>query len=593
MTFCVRRPEDAAGKVGNFGCRLAEDFAVFCLFVALTALAFRVCLPYLTVALIGPAEDNQQDFWNSWYAAVAAKPGSFFETDLIRFPEGALLNYHSFTYPQTAAVILLTKIFGSDRGTLVLLQNLTLLISYPLSGLGAYLLVRRFARHRGAALIGAILFAFNPSHTMHVLHHVGVSQIEVFPFFVYFYLEAFEKRRIGSLTAAALTLALGAMCCWYYLFYLAYFVIFHGAYVAWRTRRRPAGWQLAAPLVVLGGAAVLLSPLIVPMVLQTKAGVYQDGSAVYTADVQAFFTVPPYHWLGWLSRSFYARLDANAWEKTVYLGYASIALMGWLIWRRRGKADATVRYVLCAMAVFAALAAGDLLHAFGYNLGVPMPGILLSHLPFLANARTPSRLVVFVYLFLSVGIGYALTLLLRARPGWGARAFVAGFAAVSLIDLYPAHIALANARCPAGMEIIANDREPGFGVLNLPSDYTAADGAMMQQTCHGKPLVAANLSRFVRPSLIDRLERYDLDRQARQLRAAHVKYIVLDNFYGWQRDPNPPPGPARFETKFDGTFPWFRIVAKPLKPLLPAKDAYLHRYRTIFRSKRLTILAVE
>jgi hypothetical protein len=52
--------------------------SLFALFSALTAILFWQWLPHLHSALIGPPEDNMQDFWNTWYASVAKKPEGFF-----------------------------------------------------------------------------------------------------------------------------------------------------------------------------------------------------------------------------------------------------------------------------------------------------------------------------------------------------------------------------------------------------------------------------------------------------------------------------------------------------------------------------------
>jgi hypothetical protein len=53
-------------------------FALFALFAVMTVILFWQWMPHLHSALIGPPEDNMQDFWNIWYAAVARKPTGFF-----------------------------------------------------------------------------------------------------------------------------------------------------------------------------------------------------------------------------------------------------------------------------------------------------------------------------------------------------------------------------------------------------------------------------------------------------------------------------------------------------------------------------------
>ena len=51
---------------------LLKGIAVFLIvlagYTAMTALFFWQALPHLSSALLGPPEDNLQDFWNSWYA---------------------------------------------------------------------------------------------------------------------------------------------------------------------------------------------------------------------------------------------------------------------------------------------------------------------------------------------------------------------------------------------------------------------------------------------------------------------------------------------------------------------------------------------
>ena len=113
--------------------RTLEALAVLLGFTTLTALYFWQILPHLSTALLGPPEDNLQDFWNSWYA-TGGHGSDFFFTHLIRAPEGTSLYYHSFAYPQIFAVWAISRIFGTSFSELTLLQNLTNLASFPLAG---------------------------------------------------------------------------------------------------------------------------------------------------------------------------------------------------------------------------------------------------------------------------------------------------------------------------------------------------------------------------------------------------------------------------------------------------------------------------
>src|SRR5262245_39659023 len=116
---CARADASSERTANHLTQSLALFLGVLLLFTVVTVIFFWQWMPYLNSALIGPPEDNMQDFWNAWYAAVARNPDHFFFTDLIRFPEGAPLYYHSFTYPKVFAIALLSKVIGADMASLI------------------------------------------------------------------------------------------------------------------------------------------------------------------------------------------------------------------------------------------------------------------------------------------------------------------------------------------------------------------------------------------------------------------------------------------------------------------------------------------
>ncbi len=538
---------------------------VMALFTLLTGLIFWPWMAHLSAALIGPPEDNMQDFWNSWYAAVAHDPRHFFYTNLIRFPEGAVLNYHSFAYAQILVLVALSKLFGTDHATLIALQNATLLLSFPLAGTGAFYLVRHFAKSSAASLIGGFVFAFNPSHVAHVMHHAHVAWIGFIPFAVLSYLLALEKKSAAWLGAAIVFTALCGLSCWYYLFYIGYFIVFHTLYTCWRDNKLPRGWKLIAPLGCVFGAALLLSPLVWPMVLQAGPDVDYIGGNYYVADLAGYFIFPPTHLLArWVS-GLYAKITVSPWEGAVYLGLFNLALLAWLGLRARHERGSFV-YVLSGMAVFAVLASGETLHAFGHAfLFIHLPDIVLDKLPFFANVRTSSRAIVMVYLFLSIGVGQALAMAWARYRTTIARGAICAVAIMALLDFTPTHLAMTTAVCPKGLGVIARDNTPGFAVLNLPGGYIEGSAAMFMQTCHGRPILGGSVARITNFSLADHLRTDDLAAQRAQLVRAHVKYIVLS--------------PEK-----DGLFVWKKADGPKAK--------YASTYRLAYRGADMTILQV-
>jgi hypothetical protein len=526
---------DEIRAFGGFGA-LIRFAAVFTLFSLITAVFFWPVIAHLHSALIGPPEDNLNDFWDTWYAAVAGDRAHFFSTKLLRFPEGTSLIYQSFAYPQVFAAVGLSRFFGTERDTLVALQNLTILASFPLAGTGAFYLVRHLVRSTAGGLVGGYVFVFNPSHVAHALHHAGVSSIEFLPFFALAWLIALERRNFAWLGAAVLFLALSALSCWYYLFYGFYFIGFQLLYQRIRDGRWPRGWPLLAGALCALCTLAVLSPLLLPMITATHSSVYKGGGNAFVADLAAYVAFPPQHLLSAVSRALYARFTGYPWEATVYLGLVNCALILWAFLRTGMARQSLNLYVLLGMIFFCVLASGETLHIAGMITPLHLPDIVLDKLPFFANLRTPSRAIVFVYLFLGIGTGFAMATILQDRRA--ASGICAAVLAVLIVaDFYPAKLEMTPVDCPRGLSVLSSDPERGFGVLNLPIGYVEENTYMLQQTCHGRPMVGGVTTREMSVTLANRLFGMSAAALRDALREARVKYIILhtpkDGLYRW------------------------------------------------------------
>lgn len=541
---CARLPSEL-GTAARTVCVLGA-------FTAITAILFPHWLHHLGSALIGPEGDNLQDYWNTWYGATKAS-GHFFFTDLIRYPTGTPLYYHSFDYPQIATVAILSRIAGTAPSTLLVLHNLTLLASFPLAGAGAFFLTRHFTRDVLGASLGGFVFAFSPWHVEQAMHHAHVSSIEFIPMFVLAYLLALERKSIAWLSVAVVLYALSALSCWYYLVYIGFFLLFHFVLTAVQRRESDPRWWVGAPLACVVGVLAILSPLIVPMVGEALHGapVYTDpvDSKIFVADVAAYVAFPPTHLLASLGLPVYRQLPGYPWEATVYLGVVNLAILTWA-WFRLGSHERSVFfYLLAGMATFAVVASGDELHFLGHRL-IAMPGALISQLPLLANVRTPSRAIVFVYLFLAIGVGLSTRLAFDRHEQTIARIGLSGVLLLMLVDFLPVHLDATRAGCKPGWVWIRNDASQAYGILMLPrgragvrgidEDVTGYPAQILymyeQAACHGRPIVEGALSRdVVRGGLLEELNTRDLKAQKEQLAKAGVKYIVVDHAVHWDR----------------------------------------------------------
>ena len=252
------------------------------------------------------------------------------------------------------------------------------------------------------------------------------------------------------------------------------------------------------------------------------------GSApnTYVADLLGFVAFPRAHALAPLADGLYSRFTGNAWEATVYLGLANMLLLGWACLTRRARHAPVLSYALWGIAVFCILACGSRLHVVGQET-IPLPGVALSGLPFASIMQAPSRVIVLAYLFLAVAIAESARLLWQQERL--ARAAVVGLMALIVADHIPTRtLAMTPVACPAALEVIREDPETGFGVLDLPPHgYVERNFYMLQQACHGRPIVLGNTSRHMADTLGDRLDTWNVEAQRNQLLAAKVKYIVL------------------------------------------------------------------
>jgi hypothetical protein len=377
--------------------------------------------------------------------------------------------------------------------------------------------------------------------------------------------------------------ALNALSCWYYLFYIAYFIAFHTLYIAIRDHAAPRGWQLLTPVACLVGVSVVLSPILVPMVRTAMGGasVYAEGADVYVADLFAYLAFPRSHILAPLADGIYRRVTGNQWEgnnqweATVYLGVVNVVVLAWLCVTARHDESRLLTYLLCGIAVFCVFASGDSLHILGHRT-IPMPAMALSQLPFFGNVRTPSRAIVFVYMFMAIGIAQAAALGWRSWQQPIARWGIAAVAALIILDFFPARrLPMMPVACPPGLAAIRDDSEKGFGVLDLPGGYHENNFYMMYQICHSRPIAQGITSRSnVVVSLRDRLESRDFQAQQRQLAAAKIKYIVIHH-------------PSIFHPSTNRRMSFFhwRAVDGP-------KEQYLRAYPTVYDGPDLTLLKV-
>ena len=516
-----------------------SHFGIFTIITALyLVVIFAFFYPYVShfsTHLIGPPEDNMQDLWNTFYAIATldTNPTGFFFTDTIKYPEGTSLYYQSFAYPHIFIIWIIHRLFSIQNSleNLIPLQNAMLILSYYLAAIGAFYLTLFFTNNVVSALFGGFVFGFNPSHLAHTLHHQHVATIEFIPLFILLFMKCINTPKIRYILYSVMLFVLSALSCWYYLFYILYFLCFYCTYQVF-TRKRLVIKEIQIPiLVIVFGSILVLSPLLLPMLIQglQSQNVYAHGHNTFVADLLGYVTFHPYHLLSKIARPIYVHFTGNEWESTVYIGLINIGLFVWGFINRKRLGIKEMPFLLCGMLLFMLFASGVSLHVMGVST-IPVPTGVTASLPFLKNVRTPSRAIVFVYLFLGVGVGVTIRAIMARYSGkWGILVVVPLLvvAGCMFLDFFPGRVEVTPVSCPVAYDIIRRDADPDFGILDLPRGYKFGNAYMMYQICHRRSIVVATTTRDMYPTLSDQLEMTDLKKQREKLIESHVKYIVI------------------------------------------------------------------
>jgi hypothetical protein len=409
----------------------------------------------------------------AWWNAPAFYPS----TGVFAFSEN-LLGLAPIAWP----------IIAATRSPL-LAYNAAFVLSYILSGLGAYLLGFVLTRRHDAAFIGALAFAFAPYRLSHTQHLQLLSSYWMPVSIAALHLYADEEKLRWAILFAASWL-MQALACGYYFFYLT---LFAALWLGWFGRR-----QLTLRSTAILGAAWLAAGLVLAPVLlgylriQTSYGFKRSPVEIvnYSADVAGLWSASPDS-LAW--RELHGAAVSS--ESEQFPGAAVIALaIAAVVFAARRRADRLqVGFYVAAAVLMWLLGLGPAPHLNGAPLGVPGPYALLASLPGFDGMRVPARLWMVAVLCLSVCAVLAIDALRNPRAR---RWLVAVAACAVLLDGWPRTLAMStvppmritrsHARVRLGLPVRENETETMYGaiaqarpVFNGYSGYAAPQHAAL------------------------------------------------------------------------------------------------------------------
>jgi hypothetical protein len=507
-------------------------------------LAFFILSLILTYPLplhLGSAvEDRQDALLNVW---ITAWDGHQLLTDPLHLFEANIF----YPYPRTLAYselllgnALLALPLNAVTGNPVLGYNVVLLLSFPLSALGTYLLVIKLTHSRGGGFVAGLVFAFS-SYRMTNLAQAQLLTTQWIPFALLALHELVHRGRARHAALFVLFFSLQALSSFYYGILLALAALVYGLWGLAIGRRRP---RPLLPLAILGIALVLL-PFALPYFrVQEEMGFERTlaDSEPFSASLQQYLMVPPRSLVHarWLPNDDTPVSGGYAVD-ALFPGLASLALAGvGLVWGR-GKE----RWCFALLALAAALLSlGPRLYlapGTAAGLGMALPyAWLYALVPGFEALRAPVRFDALVSLALAVVAGYGVTALPMPR-GWraGGAALLAGLVLVESL-VWPAAVA---EPVPVGKEVpdvvrwlageIAEDSRPAEGpILELPMAFAAGGPQLEYQylsTYHWRT-TPDGYSGFIPPKhgqILYEMERFPTERGVSLLQALGVRTVVV------------------------------------------------------------------
>ena len=500
--------------------RPTEKGALALAFLAYAAMAVWVTWP-LASAPSRLGLPNMDVYGNMWTIAWVNRqarldPLHLFDSNMF-FPWTKSLAYAESLLPQSVQAAPILAVGGS----LLFAYNVVFLLTFALSGLGAYVLARDLSGSRDAGLLAGLAFGFFSYRWDHAVHLQSLST-QWLPFALVFARRAVREGRRAQLLGLAGFSLLQLLSSGYYAMLVALAVALV-LVCEWRFGR--------APLRRLGGAAAALAfaaALALPVFLQHRAVQSRHGftrgraeSVAWSARFASYLEPGP-----WSDRPHLVALSGWARDgEPLYPGAWALGfgMLGLSLFGRSREAQLAGLWLTAGLL----LSLGPVVSLFGWS--VPGPFEFIRLLPGGGLLRTPARLGVLAVLGLDVLAALAWARFVAPRPWhrlWLGLAFIA-----AAFEGFPGELRGAVREMPrpsaAALWLSGADRGP---VLELPWSVPADCALYLYwSTAHWQPMVNGFAS-FDPPDnfglgLLG--NRWPSEYSARVFRGRGIRYVVV------------------------------------------------------------------
>jgi hypothetical protein len=427
--------------------RIAASVAVVGAYLVLGLAAFWPDLWHISSTIFSAANlgDPQLSLWElSWeHYALLHGLNPFFSHAMF-VPGGLNLGMNT----ATPLLGIITTPLALFLGPVTIL-NLIALVAMPLSATAAFFVLRKWNVWIPAAAIGGLVYGFGPNTVGQNLDlHIYLTFIPLPPLIAATVVSIVQRRAVSWRRG----LLLGGLFSAQYLIMpeVAAFIVLIGvAAIVFIAIRRPA---LVRELAMPVGATVLIAGFVTLVLLAYPVWMLVAGPQHVPTpphppnnpydknDLLNFFVPGPTQRVSFGMRTLGDTVvDRLITGENSYIGIPVLAVVGYLVYRARRVPRvqlATALLVLCAI-----LTLGPHLVVDGHSTDIPLPFLILDHVPFF-NSMIPPRMAFGVDACLAALIAFSLDEVRRdsrtsrhhgREPRWSTPALRNGFIAAGVL----------------------------------------------------------------------------------------------------------------------------------------------------------------
>jgi hypothetical protein len=500
--------------------RRHESLWVLLLFLLLTIIASWNVITDLNGVIIGADNDVYINPWADWwtYRALTEADISLWQTDVMYYPLGADLTFHSFSHLNTAVSLGLRPFLG-----VLPAYNITILLNYVLAGLSMYHLGRYMTGSTVAGILAGIVFAFN-SHNLYQSAHPVLVSIWCFPWVTLYFIRAMRENSLKLAFIAAIFVFLGALTSTILIILMVFWVGLLLLFMLFSNQFPRPNWRVILVFSVASGLFIL--PTVFPLLKDAIAGnnstfIIDPENSIRT-DMATFF-VP--HWYVWLIRG-------------LYLGIMPFFLM--MLAYGRQRKQARLWFLLTIVAYLFAI--GPSPDMFGYQYSFILPWTL----PIAPILRNMYRMSILMSLGVAMVAAYGWLGLRQSLTSNSKRIAITAVLVGSAI--FFEYTAVPFRSTPATVskfysEYLA-DVPQEVAIANLPTGRQQDKRYMYYQTIHEQPMTGGVVSRagedvfrFIKENALLRAGAVNMrpvpfpinaEQALAQLAEANVGFLVID-----------------------------------------------------------------